>query len=163
MRLLFLMIGMLPMLFSNGEKQVPITDSFALGGISAVMEQAPQQFTKHDLDILAAVMELENGCNSDKCLLWTGSVLMNRAMYCKWCPDTLEECVLQGYGTKSQQYASHTVENLYTVEVSERVRQLAIQLLMWGQVAPPEYVFQSMFPTLGNNIIKIDTDYFATD
>lgn len=160
---LTMLICMIPSFFDTSERQVLIDGENIIGGFSKVLDDLERSYDKHDLEILSAVMELENGCNSDECLLWTGSVLMNRAMYCKWCPDTLEECVLQNYGKKGQQYASHTVENLYTVEVSNRVYNLAKQLLIWGQVCPPEYVFQSMYPHLGRNQVKIDTEYFATD
>lgn len=121
-------------------------------------------YEEDDLRVLSAVMQLENSVNSDECLLLTGSVLMNRVQYCDWCPDTYRGCVRQGYddGYPYQQYATRTIKNLDTVEVSERVRRLAQKLLVFGQICPPEVIFQSQYKNLGKVWKVVDGQYFAT-
>lgn len=135
-----------------------INGSEALGGMSAAMEHYLEThdtiIVQEDLDLLAAAMELENGCNSDACLLLTGSVILNR-VECAWYPDTIKEVLLQ-----DGQYAEHTVRNLYTVEVSDRVRRLALHLLMCGS-KDKTIVHQSMYPWLGKVKYVIDGEYFA--
>lgn len=155
------------LLLSTNAGAVTITTETSLGGMSKALndfyDRGGQLYDPDDLRVLSAVMQLENGSNSDECLLLTGSVLMNRAQYCEWAPDTLRECVLQGYGTKFQQYATHTVKHLDTVKVTRRVRKLAVQLLVFGQVCPKEVIYQSMNPKLGKLYRKVDSEYFATE
>lgn len=114
----------------------------------------------HDLEVLSAAMELENGSNSDLCLLYTGSVMLNRRN--KHWADSIEGVILQGYYDDgyAQQYASHTVENLYTVEVSDRCRELAIRLLTYGPI-DSEVVYQSQYRNLGRNAFCINGEWFA--
>lgn len=142
-----------------------VTGETPLGGFSKAIDEYIERngelVNEHDLDILSATMELENGCNSDLCLLLTGSVVLNRTKR-EWYPDTIEEVVTQNYGKNGQQYASHTVENLYTVRVSERVRKLALHLLLCGPI-DTEIVFQSMYPNLGKVKYVVDGEYFATE
>lgn len=144
-----------------------IKSEIPLGGMSKALadffDAGNKLYEEEDLKVLSAVMQLENGCNSDECLLLTGSVLMNRAQYCDWCPNTLRECVLQGYGTKFQQYATRTVKKLDTVRATKRVRELAMRLLILGQTCPPEVVYQSMKPNLGKVWKVVDNEYFATE
>lgn len=136
-----------------------INGSEALGGMSAAMEHYLEThdtiIVQEDLDLLSAAMELENGMNSDECLLLTGSVILNRAYYCEWAPDSIEEVILQ-----KGQYAEHTVANLYTVKVSDRVRRLALHLLICGPKGPPDLIYQAMFPQ-GEFYRKVDTEYFG--
>ena len=109
-----------------------------------------------DIKLLAAAMELENGCNSDLCLMLTGSVILNRMNSPKW-PNTI-------YGVLHQrgQYAEWTLRHLDTVQVSDRVMCLALKLAMCGSL-DTEIIFQSMHPELGHVKYKVDTDYFATE
>ena len=107
-------------------------------------------------------MQLENGMNSDRCLLLTGSVILNRAYSCKWAPNTILGVIRQGYNSKgAQQYASHTVENIDTVKVPDRVKQLAMQLLIYGPICPANVVYQSMFMQGSGLYEKVDTEYFC--
>lgn len=118
---------------------------------------------EEDVNLLAAAMELENGSGGDECLLLTGSVILNRAYYCKWCPDTI-------YGVLHQkgQYASNTVKKLYTVKVPDHVKLLAKYLLIFGPICPHDVVYQSQNSRLGSQLYKkIKTtsgwEYFAYD
>lgn len=108
-----------------------------------------------DIQLLAAAMELENGCNSDLCLLYTGSVILNRMNSPEW-PNTI-------YGVLHQkgQYAAWTLRHLDTVKVSDRTMSLALKLVMCGSL-DTEIIFQSMHPELGKVKYHIDTEYFAT-
>lgn len=117
---------------------------------------ADKTLSVEDIKLLAAAMELENGCNSDLCLLLTGSVILNRMNSPEW-PNTI-------YGVLHQrgQYAEWTLRHLNTVKVSERTMCLALKLAMCGSL-DTEIIFQSMHPELGHVKYKVDTDYFATE
>ena len=105
--------------------------------------------------LMAKVMELENGCNSDLCLLYTGSVILNRRSSPRY-PDTV-----QGVIYDKGQYADWTLRHIDTVKVSGRVMALALKLATCGTL-DEEIIFQSMNPELGKVKYHIDTEYFAT-
>jgi len=113
-------------------------------------------YSIEEIQLLAAAMELENGCNSDLCILLTGSVILNRVAHPRY-PNTI-------YGVLHQkgQYAEWTLRHLDTVKVSERTMSLALKLIMCGS-RDKEIIFQSMHPELGHVKYKVDTDYFATE
>lgn len=142
-----------------------ITGEIPLGGMSKVLsdfyDRGGSLYDQEDLALLAAAMQLENGNNSDRCLLLTGSVILNRAYYCDWAPDTIEGVLMQGYGTKGQQYATSTVQRLYTVQVTERVRKLAVELLVGGPICPKNVIYQAMFKQGSGVYEKVDTEYFC--
>lgn len=117
---------------------------------------AARDFSVEDIMLLAAAMELENGCNSNLCLMLTGSVILNRVAHPRY-PNTI-------YGVLHQkgQYAEWTLRHLDTVKVSERTMCLALKLAMCGSL-DTEIIFQSMHPELGHVKYKVDTDYFATE
>ena len=117
---------------------------------------APELLTVEEIKLMAAAMELENGMNSDLCVMLTGSVILNRRNSPAW-PNTVKAVLFQ-----KGQYAKHTLNNLYTVKVTERVMSLALELALWGSV-DKEIIFQSMNPKLGRVKYKVDTDYFATE
>ena len=123
---------------------------------AATSTEPPELFSVDDILLLAAAMELENGCNSDLCLLYTGSVIINRVNSPRF-PDTI-------YGVLHQkgQYAAWTLRHLDTVKISERTLSLALKLAMCGSL-DTEIVFQSMHPELGRVKYHIDTEYFATE
>lgn len=145
-------------------KAAVITGETHLGGFAKAIDEyikaGGETYTKEDLEILSAAMELENGCNSDECLLYTGSVIINRKN--KHWANSIEGVILQGYHDNrfAQQYASHTVENLRTVKVSERCRKLAIQLILYGPI-DSEVVYQSQYRHLGTRAFCINGEWFA--
>lgn len=106
--------------------------------------------------LMAKVMELENGCNSDRCLMLTGSVILNRRQSPDW-PNTVQGVIYQ-----KGQYADWTLRHIPTVEVTGRVMALALKLWRNGSV-DKEIVFQSMHPELGKVKYHVDTEYFATE
>ncbi len=123
---------------------------------AATSTEPPELFSVDDILLLAAAMELENGCNSDLCLLYTGSVIINRVNSPRF-PNTI-------YGVLHQkgQYAAWTLRHLDTVKISERTLSLALKLAMCGSL-DTEIIFQSMHPELGRVKYHIDTEYFATE
>ena len=114
------------------------------------------QLTVDEILLMAKVMELENGCNSDLCLMLTGSVILNRRSSPEW-PDTVQGVIYQ-----KGQYADWTLRHIDTVKVSGRVMALALKLATCGTL-DGEIIFQSMHPELGHVKYKIDTEYFATE
>lgn len=111
--------------------------------------------TVEEIQLMAAAMELENGMNSDLCVILTGTVILNRRNSPDW-PDTV-----QGVLYQPGQYAEHTLKHLKTVKVSDRVMSLALRVATHRSL-DPEIIFQSMYPWLGHVKYKVDTDYFAT-
>ena len=112
--------------------------------------------TVEEINLMAAAMELENGMNSDLCILLTGSVILSRRSSPEW-PDTVQGVLLQ-----KGQYAQHTVRNLYKVKVSDRVMCLALKLATHRPL-DPEIVFQSQYKNLGKIKYIVDGEYFATE
>ena len=125
------------------------TPAAAKNGVGA------EELTIEEIILMAKVMELENGCNSDRCLMLTGSVILNRRNSPDW-PDTIEGVIYQ-----KGQYAAWTLRHIDTVEVTGRVMALALKLATCGAL-DKEIVFQSMHPELGHVKYHIDTEYFAT-
>ena len=126
---------------------------FAFPNTSA--EARGETLTVDEILLMAKVMELENGCNSDLCLLYTGSVILNRRNSAEW-PDTVQGVIYQ-----KGQYAAWTLRHIDTVKVSPRVMSLALKLATCGPL-DEEIIFQSMHPELGRVKYHIDTEYFAT-
>lgn len=114
-----------------------------------------KELTVEEILLMAKVMELENGCNSDYCLMLTGSVILNRRNSSEW-PDTIQGVIYQ-----KGQYADWTLRHIPTVKVSGRVMALALKLATCGTL-DEEIIFQSMHPELGRVKYHIDTEYFAT-
>ena len=114
-----------------------------------------EMLTVDEILLMAKVMELENGCNSDLCLMLTGSVILNRRSSPEW-PDTVQGVIYQ-----KGQYADWTLRHIPTVKVSGRVMALALKLATCGTM-DEEIIFQSMHPELGKVKYHVDTEYFAT-
>lgn len=137
-----------------------------ISGFSKLMQKyydaGGGQYSEADLTLLSEVMQLENGDASDKVVLLTGSVVLNRINH-KWFPNTMHEVIYQGYQSQgSQQYATSTLTRIGKVKVTDRVRRLASFLLTFGSIAPAGVVYQSMNPTLGSRIYyKEKGEYFA--
>lgn len=138
----------------------------ALGGLSLTIEQfydrGGELYDDSDLHLLSAVMELENGGSNDRCILLTGSVVLNRVASPHW-PDTIRDVIFQGYNGKgAQQYATSTIKRIDSVKVSGRVTELARQLMLFGSIAPSNVVYQSRYAHQGSgNYEVINGEYFA--
>lgn len=113
-------------------------------------------FSVDEIMLLAAAMQLENGMNSDLCVLLTGTVILNRVRSKNY-PSTIKGVLFQ-----KGQYASHTVNNLYTVKVTDRVLSLALRLISHRPM-DTEIVYQSQYKNLGRIKYIVDKEYFATE
>jgi hypothetical protein len=149
--------------FENITKHIiaPMILVMIMNGVITSADQLKHDVNQRDWDLLSACMQLENANNGDECLLLTGSVPLNRAYYCSWCPDTIEGVLYQ-----KGQYASNTVKNLETVIVNDHIRLLAKYLLIYGPICPPNVVFQSQQKNLGSKHYRVietpdGPEYFA--
>lgn len=119
---------------------------------------------KEDIQSLGGAMTIENKDNGDKCLLLTGSVILNRVYRKSWKGDTIDEII-----TAKGQYASVTVNGYKTVKVPKRIKMLAKYLLIFGPICPSNVVYQSKNPNLGSGLYdeiptpneKIKYEYFC--
>ncbi len=132
-----------------------------LCGVVTSPNQLQGEVNSRDLDLLSACMQLENGNNGDRCLLLTGSVVLNRRDYVSWCPNTVEGVLYQ-----KGQYARDTVDRLEKVIATEHIRLLAKYLLIYGPICPKNVIYQSQQKNLGSDhydIIKTPDgpEYFA--
>ncbi len=126
-----------------------ITGEKALGGasyyINKIIEEKTPELETEDIQLLAEVMYHENYVNGDKCMLYTGSVVINRVNRKRW-PNTIRDVL---YQTNPLQYA--TTGEFFTEEVPEEVYSIAKYLLIFGSVLPENVVYQAMHP-LGSGI-----------
>lgn len=123
---------------------------------AAGFEEEETIFSVEEIKLLAAAMELENGMNSDLCVILTGTVILNRVRRSDF-PNTIKGVLFD-----KGQYARHTVENLYKVKVSDRVMSLALRVATHRPI-DPEIVFQSQYKDLGKVKYIVDKEYFATE
>ncbi len=115
----------------------PKLDNYALAmGIDTKSEDF-----KTDLQYLSGAMQIENGDNGDKILLYTGSVILNRLNSPKWNGNTIEEVIMAKDGG-FQQYATVTRKGFKTKKASKRTKYLAKYLLIFGSVVPENVVYQ---------------------
>lgn len=140
---------------------VNIILTLILCGVVTSPNQLQGEVNSRDLDLLSACMQLENGNNGDRCLLLTGSVVLNRRDYVSWCPNTVEGVLYQ-----KGQYARDTVDRLEKVIATEHIRLLAKYLLIYGPICPKNVIYQSQQKNLGSDHFDIiDTpdgpEYFA--
>lgn len=131
-----------------------------------------EKLDKKEVKLVANTIDLENGGSVEvgfqkndrdgiDCGLLTGSVVLNRAYFCKWCPDTIEGVLYQ-----KGQYASHTTRNLDSHKATKECQLLAKFLLIFGPTCPENVVYQSQNSRLGSKLYrKIKTtsgyEYFA--
>lgn len=132
----------------------------SLGGYSKMVDsylETHSWYKEEDLSLLSEVMYHENGSNSDLCLLYTGSVVLNRVSSRSW-PNTVKEVLYQ-----RGQYA--TVPLFFTKKIPDRITKLAKELLIFGSRLPEAYVYQAMHPQgrHKDKAIKVDTEFFCTE
>lgn len=96
-----------------------------------------KNYSKEDLELLAEVMYHENYCNGERCMLLTGSVVLNRKASPGY-PDTIKDVLYQ-----KGQYS--TTKKFFKTKIPERVYELAEELLIGGSIAPENVVFQATF------------------
>lgn len=128
----------------------------SLGGISKAIDDfydsGNEFYEEEDLKLLAEVMYHENGSNSDKCILYTGSVVLNRVTS-KEFPNSIHDVLYQ-----RGQYS--TTPMFFSKKIPNHIYDLAKELLIFGSQLPQGYVFQAMFPQT-KDYIKVETEYFC--
>lgn len=133
-----------------------IKGSTALGGyskdLSNFFDSGHELYKKEDLNLLAEVMFHENGSNSDKCILYTGSVVLNR-VHDKEFPNSIHDVLYQ-----KGQYS--TTKLFFTKPIPKHIYELAKELLIFGSQLDEAYLFQAMFVQT-KEYIKVDTEYFC--
>lgn len=107
-----------------------------------------------DRDLLAEVMYWENYDNGTEAMAYTAGVVLNRARYCTWCPDTIHGVVYQ-----KGQYS--TTKKLYTRDIPEECYYIAEDLIVYGTSLPPNVIYQAMFKQGKGTYKKVGTDYFC--
>ena len=125
---------------------------------------AKNGYTVKDVNTLADIMNLENGStgkNEDEnrqVLICTGAVVLNRVKSGEWGGHTIND-VLWAKG----QYASSTKNRVGKVDTPQYIKDIALELLVFGHNIPPYVIFQSMQPRLGTQWKVIAGEYFATN
>lgn len=107
-----------------------------------------------DARLLAEVMYYENYSNGTKAMIYTGSVVINRAKYCSWCPDTIKGVLYQ-----KGQYS--TTNKFYKKKLPIDVVAIASALAIGGSQIPHKVIYQSMFMQGSGLFEKVGTDYFC--
>lgn len=110
-----------------------ITRMFAVVYLALIMngtitspDQIPGKVDKTDLQYLAGASQIENGDNSEECILLTDAVVLNRLHSPNWKGDTIEEII-----TAPGQYARVTVNGFRTKKCSNRVLAIAKYMLLY--------------------------------
>ena len=112
-----------------------------LCGVVTSPNQLQGEVNSRDLDLLSACMQLENGNNGDRCLLLTGSVVLNRRDYVSWCPNTVEGVLYQKHPI---QYS--TTSKFFTEDIPQECYDMATELLIYGAPeVPKNVVYQATF------------------
>lgn len=129
------------------------TKSAVLKPISVLRNMS--RTTVEDVNYMAEALYYENYCNGREAMLLTGYVIRNRRDYCKWCPDTVKEVLLQKgqYSTKGK---------FFTKGIPTECKSLALRILIFPNPTPKDLIYQAQFKQ-GHNVYKqIGTDYFCT-
>lgn len=97
-----------------------------LTGYITSPEQIYGKVDSWDLQCLAGASQIENGDNSEECILLTDAVILNRLHSQNWKGDTIEEII-----TAPGQYARVTVNGFRTKKCSNRVLAIAKYMLLY--------------------------------
>ncbi len=136
----------------------------ALGGLSLDLERFYERggkfYEEEDVSLLSEVMYHENYCNGDYVMRLTGSVVLNRVAH-KGYPNTVR-------GVLYQKGQYETMPRFFTKKIPDEARQIAKELLIFGSIAPPNVVYQAMFPQgsgvwkpIPSSYSKDDIEYFC--
>ena len=109
-----------------------------------------------DVRLLANVMYFENGNNTDEAILLTGSVVINRVKKGGWYPSTIKGVL---YQKNPVQYS--TTGMFFTKPIPPKFYLMAIRLLMFGSIAPPNVLYQSRFHQGSGDYKIINGEYFC--
>ena len=104
-------------------------------------------YSKEDVQILGDVIweEVEEFCDDEDgeyVAKVTGSVILHRVAAKSYYPDTVYAVIHQGEGTKSQQYATRTLQAIGNTNTPDYVYRWAEDILRDGPIGPANLVFQ---------------------
>lgn len=104
-------------------------------------EEEPEVFsyTDDELDLLAHLIYSENGTEGELCMMYTGSVVLNRMKH-EYFPDTMYDVIYQ-----EGQYAVTWGAKAINKTPSDEAYEIAERLLKYGSVLPDNVVFQAEF------------------
>ena len=138
-------------------KAETVGGNHALGGLSLYMERffnsGRRLYEEEDLDLLSEVIFHENYDNGDYIMRLTGSVVLNRVAH-KDFPNSIRDVLYQ-----KGQYS--TVPMFFTKAIPNSVRQIARELLIFGSIAPPDIIWQAMFPQGKGVWYEYNHEYFC--
>lgn len=104
-------------------------------------EEEPEilNYTDSELDLLAHLIYSENGTEGELCMMYTGSVVLNRMKH-EYFPDTMYDVIYQ-----KGQYAVTWGAKAINKTPSDEAYEIAERLLKYGSVLPDNVVFQAEF------------------
>ena len=114
-------------------------------------DQIPGGVDLNEMGYLAGAIECENGSNSVKCRLLTGSVVLNRVASPNWHGNNVEEVIMARDGGFIQ-YATPTRNNFKTKKCSELTKAIAKYLLIFGPVCPNNVMYQGQNKYAGSGV-----------
>lgn len=104
-------------------------------------DQINGEVNEKEWNDLSGTIECENGSNSIKCRLLTGSVALNRVKSKDWKGNTVEEVVMAKEGPYWQ-YAYPTRRDFKTKKCSSTTKAIAKYLLIFGPICPENVMYQ---------------------
>ena len=122
-----------------------------LNGHIVSPDQIPGAVDLIEFGHLAGTIECENGSNSVKCRLLTGSVVLNRIASPNWHGDNVEQVVMAKDGGFIQ-YAIPTRNNFKTRKASQLTQAIAKYLLIFGPVCPKNVMYQGQNKYAGSGV-----------
>ena len=135
-----------------------------MNGTITSPNQIAGEVNSWDLQCLAGMMMKENGYCTERCVLLTGAVAINRLNSSKWNGNTIEEVIMAKDGGYWQ-YASSTRKEFRTVKATPRVQAMAKYLLIYGAdlVCPSNIIYQGMNKHQGSGVYWTDGkgEYFC--
>lgn len=114
-------------------------------------DQIPGGVDLREFGHLSGAIECENGSNSVKCRLLTGSVVLNRKNSPNWHGNNVEEVILAKDGGFIQ-YATPTRNNFKSKKCSELTKAIAKYLLIFGPICPENVVYQGKNSKAGSGL-----------
>ena len=115
--------------------------SLLINGYITSPDQIIGEVNEKEWNDLSGTIECENGSNSIKCRLLTGSVVLNRIASPNWKGDTVEEVVMAKEG-RWWQYAYPTRRDFKTKKCSDTTKAIAKYLLIYGPICPSNVMYQ---------------------
>ena len=110
----------------------------------------------------AEEMQYTDDPDGELVLKAAGSAVLHRVAECQgYFPNTIYDVIHDGEGTRSQQYATATLNKLGNIDTPEKVYQWAEDLLKNGPIGPANLVFQDG-QQHGEIWLQYGNQYFCT-